>query len=124
MFARALRYTTLAFLSLGLAACDGGCANDADPSPAGPLQVQCTGSPTAGPAPLTVSFMAAPTNADDSRPTTYLWTFGDGAQSTNPVVSHTYAAPGSYRATVTVTNGPSRTGSCSVTITVGGALRG
>lgn len=32
----------------------------------------------------------------------YLWSFGDGATSTNP--THTYSAPGTYTAVLTVTN--------------------
>ncbi|HIH27784.1 MAG TPA: PKD domain-containing protein [Methanoregulaceae archaeon] len=51
-------------------------------------------------APLTVRF----TDRSIGNPTSYLWTFGDGATSTaaNPV--HTYLDPGFYRVSLQVSN--------------------
>src|SRR5208337_4418698 len=52
-------------------------------------------------------------------PFTYSWNFGDGtvqSGSLNP--SHTYANPGSYTATVTVTDASNLSGSSSVAVTV------
>ncbi len=59
-----------------------------------------SGSPTAGTAPLTVTFSDASTN----NPTTWSWNFGDGnsASTQNPV--HEYADPGTYTVSLTVTN--------------------
>jgi len=61
-----------------------------------------TASPLTGIAPLTVQFTDLSTNA----PTSWSWNFGDGntANSTvqNPV--HTYANPGNYTVSLTVTN--------------------
>ena len=37
-------------------------------------------------------------------PVTYIWNFGDGASSTAATPSHTYAAPGYYNVTLSVTN--------------------
>ena len=47
----------------------------------------------------------------------YAWTFGDGATATGAMVNHTYAAEGSYTATVTATNlVSSATATTSVTV--------
>lgn len=55
---------------------------------------------TSGPAPLTVTFtdQSAPT------PTAWQWDFGDGSGSTERSPQHTYAVPGSYDVTLSVTN--------------------
>jgi PKD repeat protein len=54
---------------------------------------------TSGDAPLTVRFTDQSTSAID----TWSWTFGDGGQSTAASPSHTYAAPGTYTVSLTVT---------------------
>ncbi|NIM17128.1 MAG: PKD domain-containing protein [Candidatus Aminicenantes bacterium] len=59
-----------------------------------------TGSPTTGPAPLTVNFTDQSTN----NPTSWSWNFGDGGTSTAQNPSHTYTTPGTYTVTLTVTN--------------------
>jgi PKD repeat protein len=61
-----------------------------------PPTVSFTGSPTNGPAPLTVNFANTTTGA-----TNYSWSFGDGNVSvaTNP--SHTYTNAGSYTVKLT-----------------------
>ncbi|MDF1553743.1 MAG: PKD domain-containing protein [Deferrisomatales bacterium] len=56
-------------------------------------------STTAGPAPLDVTFTDASTGAISS----WAWDFGDGGTSTEQTPTHTYVAPGSYTATLTVT---------------------
>src|SRR2546427_3815262 len=50
--------------------------------------------------------------------TDYAWTFGDGATGSRTQVAHAFAQPGSYQASVTVTdtNGGTASGSVSVTI--------
>ncbi len=65
----------------------------------GRLEPAFVAEPTAGAAPLEVTF----TNLTDGA-TALLWDFGDGATSTvtNPV--HTYTQPGSYTVTLTVAN--------------------
>ena len=71
----------------------------APPPPSAPT-ASFAGSPTTGSAPLAVSFSDSSTGG----PTSWSWDFGDGGSSTaqNPV--HTYAAPGTYTVTLTVSN--------------------
>jgi PKD repeat protein len=59
-----------------------------------------TGTPTTGPAPLTVLFTDTSTNA----PMTWNWTFGDGNSSILQNPSHTYTVAGTYSVTLTVSN--------------------
>ncbi len=47
-----------------------------------------------------------------------LWEFGDGATSTEPYPTHTYAAPGVYTVTLTVTNEENFTDTTSLAYTV------
>ena len=55
---------------------------------------------TSGTAPLTVNF----TDQSTGSPTSWLWDFGDGANSTEQSPSHTYNAVGNYTVNLTVTN--------------------
>jgi hypothetical protein len=74
------------------------CLNQAAVPP--PLLAAITASPSSGPAPLTVLFSAADSLG---QPTNYTWTFGDGGALEGAglvQVEHTYAAAGSYTATV------------------------
>ncbi len=48
----------------------------------------------------------------------YDWSFGDGTTAGEPTASHTYARPGSYRVTLTVTDGRGLTSSVSELVTV------
>jgi PKD repeat protein len=60
---------------------------------------------TTGKAPLVVAFSSAGSTDLDGTITSYSWNFGDGSPTSaaaNP--SHTFAAPGSYTATLTVTD--------------------
>jgi PKD repeat protein len=65
-----------------------------------PLAAEFTGSPTIGPAPLNVTF----TDASTGDPTSWAWDFGDGGTSTAQNPAHTYANPGTYTVTLTVTD--------------------
>lgn len=54
---------------------------------------------------LTVSFDGrASSDPDPGDSLSYAWTFGDGESGTGATVSHTYTAPGSYTATLVVTD--------------------
>ncbi len=76
-----------------------------------------TASPVAGKAPLTVYFSDLSTNA----PTSWKWTFGDGASSTSRSPSHPYAKAGVYSVSLTATNqggSSTKTKTNYVTVTV------
>jgi hypothetical protein len=88
------------------------------------LQVSATGNPNTGTAPLTVYFDTF--ESGGLSPCTYSWAFGDGSTSDEKDPVHTYAAPGTYTAKVTVTDGAhnSQTVSDSITVTVTGTGTG
>lgn len=69
-----------------------------------PLQASITADPTLGPAPLTVSFTSTVTGGVP--PYTYSWMFGDTplASTGGPSPKHTYQNPGTYTATLKVTD--------------------
>ena len=80
-------------------------------------------SPTAGPLP-TASFTDSCTllactfdGTGSTGPTggiaSYAWDFGDKTTGTGPTPAHTYASPGTYQVTLTVTDGASQTNSTS-----------
>lgn len=52
---------------------------------------------------------------------TYHWTFGDGTSGNGKSTSHTFASPGTYPVTLTVTDPGGLTDSASHSVTVGGA---
>ncbi len=60
-----------------------------------------TGEPTWGPAPLTVQYTDHST-AGSSSITGWQWAFGDGASSAQKDPVHTYASPGAFDVSLTV----------------------
>lgn len=82
-------------------------------------------SPTSGAAPLLVNFSSSGSYDPDGTIVSYGWTMGDGGTSAAANPQWTYAAAGTYMATLTVTDGAGATASSSVNVTVssGGALR-
>jgi cytochrome c len=79
--------------------------------------VQASADPRAGTAPLTVAFSANGSDADGD-PLAYAWDFGDGGTSFRQNPDHTYMEPGTYTATVTVTDPGGATGTATVEIVV------
>ncbi|MEN6341298.1 MAG: PKD domain-containing protein [Methanospirillum sp.] len=65
------------------------------------LEPDFTATPISGAAPLTVQFTDGTTNGV---PESWTWTFGDGQTSNLKNPSHTYAEPGSYDVTLTVSS--------------------
>ena len=80
-------------------------------------------SPTSGTAPLTVAFTGTGSDSDGTV-VSYEWTFGDGTSSTAQNPTHIYNSPGTYTATLTVTDDDEATGSDSVAIIVTGSATG
>lgn len=75
--------------------------------------------PTSGSAPLTVSLNGTGSVDQDGSITAYAWNFGDGTPNSNSAsVSHFYNTPGTYNATLTVTDSSGLKGSASQVISV------
>ncbi|MEV6815486.1 ThuA domain-containing protein [Micromonospora sp. NPDC051296] len=69
-----------------------------------PPVVTATATPTTGTAPVTVAFSGTATDAEDDTPFTYAWDFGDGGTANTLNADHTYTVPGTFTATLTVTD--------------------
>ncbi len=76
-------------------------------------------SPTAGNAPLNVSFDAGDSTDPDGDPLTYSWSFGDGGTASGQTASHVYASAGTYTATLTARDPGGRTDTATVKIQPG-----
>ena len=74
-------------------------------------------TPAQGEAPLSVSFDGS-TSSDDGAIMAYEWAFGDGATAQGQTATHEYATPGTYTATLTVTDDGGRTGVAVATVVV------
>jgi PKD repeat protein len=61
-------------------------------------------STTSGEAPLSVDFTDAGSTDTDGSIAAYRWDFGDGSSAFTADASHTYSAPGTFGATLTVTD--------------------
>ncbi len=79
--------------------------------------VTATADQTSGLAPLAVAFTATVVGGD--APVTVSWNFGDGETAAEVSPSHSYTTPGSYGATVTVTDATGDQASATVLINVG-----
>jgi PKD repeat protein len=76
---------------------------------------------TGGMAPSTVKFVGSNSYDTDGIITNYLWDFGDGTNSTLANPTHVYTTPGTYTATLLVTDNSNATGSATTApITVKG----
>ncbi|MEU5942753.1 ThuA domain-containing protein [Micromonospora sp. NPDC047548] len=69
-----------------------------------PPQVTAKATPATGTAPVTVAFDGTATDAEGDTPLTYAWDFGDGGTATTLDATHTYPVPGTFTATLTVTD--------------------
>ncbi len=76
-------------------------------------------TPTAGLAPLSVSFSSAGSSDPNGDALSYSWNFGDGATSTLQNPTHMYAANGSYTAVLTLSDGRGGVDIKSIIIKVG-----
>jgi PKD repeat protein len=78
---------------------------------------QAAAAPGSGAAPLTVRFTSDATDTE-AGPLSYAWDFGDGGTADSRNATHTYTAPGTYTAEVTVTDRHGASGTAEVTVTV------
>ena len=85
-----------------------------------PPTASFTATPSEGAAPLVVTFDATASTDPDGSVTLYAWDFGNGSTNTGATTTHTYAAPGSFEARLTVTDDAGATASASRTIVVTG----
>lgn len=74
-----------------------------------------TPSPARGNVPLQISFNDTSTDPDGTIQS-WLWNFGDGQTSTQQNPTYTYQAPGTYRATLTVTDDTGLPNTAQVTV--------
>jgi PKD repeat protein len=74
---------------------------------------------TTGIAPLTVNLSATGSSDADGSIVSYTWSFSEGGTQTGATVQRLYSTPGTYTATLTVTDNAGLTGTASVTISVG-----
>jgi glucose/arabinose dehydrogenase len=82
---------------------------------------RASAAPSAGYSPLTVSFSSTGSIDPNGFPLAYFWNFGDGATSTEPNPTHTYAVAGvaAFTARLTVTDILGVNSSATVRVTLG-----
>ena len=93
-----------------------------DESGAVPPQARFTATPTSGDAPLTVAFDASASSAPGGSIVSYAWDFGDGSSGSGVSASHTYEAPGTFTAVLTVTDTQGLTAQAQQEIAVQGEV--
>jgi hypothetical protein len=82
-----------------------------------PTVAQVTALPTSGLQSGTAFSFSAAASDEDGDSLTYNWSFGDGGTATGLTATHVYGIPGSFNATVTVSDGKKETsGSAGVTV--------
>lgn len=86
----------------------------------GDVSASVSATPTAGQAPLIVTFDGSASSSLNGTVSGWTWSFGDNTTASGAVVSHTYDAPGVYAASlkVTSTGAFTSTESTAVTVTV------
>jgi|JI10StandDraft_1071094.scaffolds.fasta_scaffold03994_14 PKD repeat protein len=83
------------------------------------ISASISATTTSGTAPLTVQFTGTGSSTLTSDVLSYLWTFGDGATSTEQNPSHVFTVAGTYSVTLSVSNTTGQSASASAqTITV------
>ncbi|WP_322786261.1 ThuA domain-containing protein [Catelliglobosispora koreensis] len=83
-----------------------------------PPVVSASASPVTGTHPLLVDFTGTATDPEGDLPLTYAWDFGDGGTAATLNATHTYTTPGTFTATLTVTDARGASAYSSVVIRV------
>lgn len=95
----AAAFAGAALAALSLSSCG------SDGSDSGGLSAVIEAVPCQGTIPLTVSFDATDSRAEDGEAiVSYLWDFGDGAQGSGALANHTYASAGTFEVRLVVTD--------------------
>jgi PKD repeat protein len=103
MYAAGGKYTvTLTVTDNGGATATLSNAVTANNPPAASFKFSCKG--------LRCSFDGSASTDSDGTVTNYVWNFGDGATGSGALVTHSYAGPGTYTVTLTVTDNGGATG--------------
>ena len=89
-----------------------------------PPSATATAAPSAGVAPLSVTFSSAGSYDPEGSPLTYQWSFGDGTTSSSANPSKVYQNAGEYIAQLTVSDGSNTSAPSRVTITAGNGASG
>ena len=92
------------------------------PAPNLPPQASFTTTTLTGIAPLTVGFDGSLSTDPDGAVASWAWSFGDGAFATGAVTSHVYSTPGTYTASLTVTDDRGASSTTTRMIVVSAAL--
>lgn len=93
------------------------CQEDQLPPTSPALSATCEARPSAGAAPLAVSFLVSVAGAEGSL--LFAIGYGDGATGTNPDAPHTYTEQGSYTVVFNVST-PTQSARCTTTVDVSG----
>lgn len=67
----------------------------------------------------TIKFNGSHSSDPEGFPLAFLWTFGDGTTATGLAANHSYAQPGTYNATLTVTDAAGASTSVQISVHVG-----
>jgi PKD repeat protein len=70
----------------------------------GAVRAVMSAAPSTGVAPLLVSFDGSGSTTPNGTIASWTWSFGDGAFGTGPLITHLYMDPGTYAASLTVTD--------------------
>lgn len=84
----------------------------------GVVRAVMSATPSNGTAPLTVTFDGSGSTSPHGTVTSWAWSFGDGASGTGPMTTHVYSAPGSYTASLTVTDGSGESSTATGSVVV------
>jgi hypothetical protein len=83
----------------------GAASAGSEEAPPSTVKVLVTNDEDSGERPVTVHLEAQVTEGSGTAPYTFLWDFGDGSPfATTAAVTHVYSVPGSFRASVVVTD--------------------
>lgn len=84
----------------------------------GIVRAVMSATPSTGMAPLSVTFDGSRSTSPDGTITSWAWSFGDGAFGAGPLTTHVYTGPGTYTASLTVTDNGGASSATSATINV------